>query len=100
MARGPMAVGKPDRPTALAGTEGTRVQGESEYRCTMGRQAARPPQSTGTRPAADAGSLESTITSKIGRAHVRTPVTNAHIVCRLLLEKKKIHNRQHQINER
>src|SRR3546814_1077149 len=26
---------------------------------------------------------------KIGRAHVCTPVTNAHIVCRLLLEKKK-----------
>src|SRR3546814_2323064 len=26
--------------------------------------------------------------NKIGRAHVRTPVTNAHIVCRLLLEKK------------
>src|SRR3546814_2093505 len=26
---------------------------------------------------------------QIGRAHVRTPVTNAHIVCRLLLEKKK-----------
>src|SRR3546814_1130068 len=23
---------------------------------------------------------------KIGRAHVRTPVTNAHLVCRLLLE--------------
>src|SRR3546814_6489312 len=26
---------------------------------------------------------------EIGRAHVRTPVTNAHIVCRLMLEKKK-----------
>src|SRR3546814_5721108 len=26
---------------------------------------------------------------KIGRAHVGTPVTNAHLVCRLLLEKKK-----------
>src|SRR3546814_8269416 len=25
---------------------------------------------------------------EIGRAHVRTQVTNAHIVCRLLLEKK------------
>src|SRR3546814_10841651 len=25
---------------------------------------------------------------QIGRAHVRTPVTNAHIVCRLLLAKK------------
>src|SRR3546814_3780681 len=27
---------------------------------------------------------------QIGRAHVLTPVTNAHLVCRLLLEKKKI----------
>src|SRR3546814_1982206 len=28
---------------------------------------------------------------EIGRAHVRTPVTNAHLVCRLRLEKKKQH---------
>src|SRR3546814_1925352 len=28
-------------------------------------------------------------TSQIGRAHVSTPVTNAHLVCRLLLDKKK-----------
>src|SRR3546814_6308770 len=27
---------------------------------------------------------------QIGRAHVRTPVTNAHLVCRLLLEQKKL----------
>src|SRR3546814_6994992 len=27
--------------------------------------------------------------AEIGRAHVWTPVTNAHLVCRLLLEKKK-----------
>src|SRR3546814_6701883 len=26
--------------------------------------------------------------AKIGRAHVLTPVTNSHLVCRLLLEKK------------
>src|SRR3546814_5953537 len=32
---------------------------------------------------------------KIGRAHVCTPVTNAHLVCRLLLEKKKPKH-QHQ----
>src|SRR3546814_9871443 len=30
---------------------------------------------------------------RIGRAHVGTPVTNAHIVCRLLLDKK------HKTNE-
>src|SRR3546814_1171658 len=29
---------------------------------------------------------------QIGRAHVSTPVTNAHLVCRLLLEKKKRNN--------
>src|SRR3546814_6725011 len=29
------------------------------------------------------------ICEKIGRAHVCTPVTNAHLVCRLLLEKNK-----------
>src|SRR3546814_6275784 len=28
-------------------------------------------------------------TSEIGRAHVGTPVTNAHLVCRLMPEKKK-----------
>src|SRR3546814_4671763 len=33
---------------------------------------------------------------EIGRAHVRTPVTNAHLVCRLLLEKKnKIYSTHH-----
>src|SRR3546814_1723638 len=29
------------------------------------------------------------ITRQIGRAHVCTPVPNAHLVCRLLLDKKK-----------
>src|SRR3546814_10430982 len=29
---------------------------------------------------------------EIGRAHVRTPVTNAHLVCRLMLAKKKTHS--------
>src|SRR3546814_8764549 len=36
------------------------------------------------------GPLETMSHSQIGRAHVRTPVTNAHLVCRLLLEKKQI----------
>src|SRR3546814_2740492 len=39
-------------------------------------------------PLADAMPLEPD-RAEIGRAHVRTPVTNAHLVCRLLLEKKK-----------
>src|SRR3546814_2198912 len=33
--------------------------------------------------------------AEIGRAHVRTPVTNAHNVCRLLLEKNKHDPPQH-----
>src|SRR3546814_7700651 len=33
---------------------------------------------------------------KIGRAHVCTPVTNAHLVCRLLLEKKNIPQQHHK----
>src|SRR3546814_5414998 len=37
-------------------------------------------------------------TDEIGRAHVCTPVTNAHLVCRLLLEKKQTHNIQKQVS--
>src|SRR3546814_7652416 len=29
---------------------------------------------------------------EIGRANVLTPVTNAHLVCRLLIEKKNLHS--------
>src|SRR3546814_9821198 len=29
------------------------------------------------------------LSEQIGRAHVRTPIPNAHLVCRLLLEQKK-----------
>src|SRR3546814_5784424 len=39
--------------------------------------------------AANARSTAMSHSGQIGRAHVRTPVTNAHLVCRLLLEKKK-----------
>src|SRR3546814_9180628 len=38
---------------------------------------------------------------EIGRAHVLTPVTNAHLVCRLLLEKQnkhKSHTKRRQSN--
>src|SRR3546814_2971636 len=31
-------------------------------------------------------SIQTTVAGQIGRAHVCTPVTNAHLVCRLLLE--------------
>src|SRR3546814_8268110 len=33
--------------------------------------------------------LRAALAEKIGRAHVCTPVTNAHLVCHILLEKKK-----------
>src|SRR3546814_7395651 len=33
------------------------------------------------------------VREQIGRAHVCTPVTNVHLVCSLLLEKKKKHTR-------
>src|SRR3546814_7404512 len=36
--------------------------------------------------------------AEIGRAHVWTPVTNAHLVCRLLLEKKKKTNTSNKHN--
>src|SRR3546814_6687875 len=36
---------------------------------------------------------------EIGRAHVWTPVTNAHLVCRLLLEKKKKISKRSNIQE-
>src|SRR3546814_6850879 len=36
------------------------------------------------------------VVSQIGRAHVWTPVTNAHLVCRLLLEKQKNNNKQYK----
>ena len=34
-------------------------------------------------------SSKNNVCTEIGRAHVWTPVTSAHLVCRLLLEKKK-----------
>src|SRR3546814_5677382 len=44
------------------------------------------PSLTGIWPVANW--LEREVYDKIGRAHVCTPVPNAHLVCRLLLEKK------------
>src|SRR3546814_7827282 len=47
-----------------------------------------PPPAPGRRRGAEPG-RDAARRFEIGRAHVCTPVTNAHIVCRLLLEKKK-----------
>src|SRR3546814_1729531 len=45
------------------------------------------PIPVGVQTTARPGSLD--VFGKIGRAHVCTPVTNAHLVCRLLLAKQK-----------
>src|SRR3546814_5034503 len=50
------------------------------------RGAARGSMVAVAEPPAAAGTV---VTAEIGRAHVCTPVTNAQLVCRLLLEKKK-----------
>src|SRR3546814_7586764 len=38
---------------------------------------------------------QNSVVDEIGRAHVCTPVTNAHLVCRLLLDKKQPNTHQH-----
>src|SRR3546814_4105724 len=97
--------------TTLFRSPGDRRAGAAgpvdELRVTVGhhrlRQRARDPDLHGAAPAADgcrASHLRagrgwprdhlSVPAAEIGRAHVCTPVTNAHLVCRLLLEKKNI----------
>src|SRR3546814_5659969 len=56
------------------------------YGCRFGR-----PISPATLSAAQLRGAIGSELAEIGRAHVCTPVTNAHIVCRLLREKKKTH---------
>src|SRR3546814_10147938 len=51
---------------------------------------ARPGGNAGARHDSRGGGKE------IGRAHARTPVTNAHLVCRLLLDKKKKTNNKNK----
>src|SRR3546814_8009706 len=66
------------RAQARPGQGGGGGQGCADTELRRGR--------TGGRGAATGGLRR----GEIGRAHVRTPVTNAHLVCRLLLEKKNI----------
>src|SRR3546814_7449780 len=51
-------------------------------------RAQLPDWITARAPAAPPVDYLAVARAQIGRAHVRTPVTNAHLVCRLLLEKK------------
>src|SRR3546814_4886554 len=55
---------------------------------TLFRSCGAPPQSR--TPARGRGFARSSARRQIGRAHVCTPVTNAHLVCRLLLHKKRL----------
>src|SRR3546814_10801216 len=43
--------------------------------------------------------IDALAADKIGRAHVWNPVTNTHLVCRLLLEKKKQKAHDDQTNQ-
>src|SRR3546814_10346714 len=58
-----------------------------QARLVARRSSRSAPPATPSRPAARTASAP--IFTEIGRAHVCTPVTNAHLVCRPLLEKKK-----------
>src|SRR3546814_21169862 len=60
---------------------GTGQAQRSDRQCAVAVRRAATERSA--RPARCAGAED-----QIGRAHVLTPVTNAHLVCRLLLEKK------------
>src|SRR3546814_6881936 len=75
-------------PRVLAGRCG-RARDVGELRRPARQSAAR--THTGPRAATRA--------QQIGRAHVCTPVTNAQLVCRLLLEKKKKKHIYLTINE-
>src|SRR3546814_18625034 len=58
--------------------------------CTDGSACGRRAAGAGPWRSATAGALSVADRQEIGRAHVWTPVTNAHLVCRLLLEQKNI----------
>src|SRR3546814_3547205 len=68
--------------------EAVNASKESKHKCPI-RNSPQPAARTRGRVRAAA--------CEIGRAHVCTPVTNAHLVCRLLLEKKKytLQKKQH-----
>src|SRR3546814_10252135 len=66
---------------AAAGERALPLQPDGAGRRRHGRNACR-------RHGGDAGGAAGG-QREVERAHVRTPVTNAHIVCRLLLDKRK-----------
>src|SRR3546814_3968548 len=60
-----------------------RIVATSDVRPTLADVEAVLPRFTGP-----IEQMPPAFSAQIGRAHVCTPVTNAHLVCRLLLEKK------------
>src|SRR3546814_10161634 len=70
-------------PTLFRSVEGIIIRGHAVGR---GDGAERADEIIGAGVAHDAHGAHG---EQIGRAHVCTPVTNVHLVCRLLLEKKK-----------
>src|SRR3546814_1483351 len=70
----------------LIGGEGTHLGQSIWLREIAGREAGDAPRVDLAAERANAEAVRALI--EIGRAHVCTPVTNAHLVCRLLLEKK------------
>src|SRR3546814_2848783 len=80
----------PHGPPAWPGARLDHAPGHDRAQCAARRRHSPAPSRSG-RTRSD----ETTTGAKeIGRAHVRTPVTNAHLVCSLLLDKKN-DNTQH-----
>src|SRR3546814_8481034 len=68
----------------------TMVMGANCPWCRQAQRQAPDSQQSGSDvpSSVDTDTSEEVCRPEIGRAHVRTPVTNAHIVCRILLDKK------------
>src|SRR3546814_10287217 len=71
------------------GVDGSLLTGESVPVGKRVRTGAERPDVPVPGGDGQAYAFAGTLVVQIGRAHVSTPVTNAHLVCRLLLDKKK-----------
>src|SRR3546814_8559679 len=83
---------RPGRSRAVAGGLRFSVAGRSRRADRAVGDGSAEASRVGAVSVVSAGNVGASFASairEIGRAHVGTPVTNAHIVCRLLLEKKK-----------
>src|SRR3546814_10894008 len=76
-----------DAATARPGREGLQRDAAQRWRSDPGRLPDAPDRRAVEGVRRDGRGR--VVRAEIGRAHVCTPVTNAHLVCRLLLEKYK-----------